>query len=938
MLRAPPGTSVPAKRNLALAAARGELLTWFDDDDWQHPRKLSLLAAALAARPLAGAQHSWFVDARTARSAPFKLAAGLLFNSAGFTRELADGVLFDEHRTKASDTPWMRAIRRKARASQVVLTEPLFFWLCHDRNLSNPAGRRRLDQPLAAVQRAVGSDAWLDTGDQLAALRGRLSSTAIRPARRRTAQPRRSRICVAITTYDRPDTLERLLEDLEREAARVDLDVRIYDDCSPRGYEAIARRLRARGWTYVRAERRHGKEDWWGWWNAILADLRSTPASTFVVLQDDLRLCEGFFERTLELWSGIGDARKGSLFLHLDEAAAALQRARWTNVRNRRVGPVVNCGWVDCTAFVCGRATLDALRWRLDPIARGRWQSNPLLGSGVGAQISMRLLRARLSMYRVDESLAVHVDGPSQMNREARMRQPMRTVHFVGGEAAARELAAPRGLVAATLATIPSRERGLAAVVEALLPQVDSLGVYLNGYDRVPSFLDDPRIVVADARERGDIGDAGKFFRAGEVRGYQLLCDDDIRYPADYVAAVVAGIERHGRQAVVGFHGSLVHDGAADYHRSRTLFHFGRALTVDTPVHVLGTGLVGYHTSTIDVAPGDIRSPNMADIWFALLGQRRRVPFVCLRRNAGWLAELPGLGRDSIYRRVLAGEADFGATRAVRAHGSWQVHAPKPAAPPRRAAPASKRALPRSAMRRAGAPVRVAVTGPTRSAVLLLPDRDHITLAVQRAGTYYESDLLAAIRERKRGGTFVDVGAHYGNHTVYFALECGADRVVAIEPNPPAYAGLLANIEENTIGDRVTALPLAVHPTLRRVDVVPLPWRPRRGHAALTNSGTVGVKAPPRRGTGSAAAAPLDEIVAPFDAVSVVKVDAEGLGAEVLESGRRTLESQLPLVAVETATDADFERVRSLLAPLGYGAVGRFCWTPTWLWASGTGR
>jgi len=100
----------------------------------------------------------------------------------------------------------------------------------------------------------------------------------------------------------------------------------------------------------------------------------------------------------------------------------------------------------------------------------------------------------------------------------------------------------------------------------------------------------------------------------------------------------------------------------------------------------------------------------------------------------------------------------------------------------------------------------------------------------------------------------------------------------------------------------------------------------------------VGVKAPPRRSTGATAAAPLDEILAPFGAVAVVKVDAEGLGAAILESGRRTLEAHRPLVAVETATDVQFEKVRALLAPLGYEPVGRYCWTPTWLWASATAR
>lgn len=40
VVRAPPGTNVPAKRNLALDAARGGFVAWFDDDDWQHPRRL----------------------------------------------------------------------------------------------------------------------------------------------------------------------------------------------------------------------------------------------------------------------------------------------------------------------------------------------------------------------------------------------------------------------------------------------------------------------------------------------------------------------------------------------------------------------------------------------------------------------------------------------------------------------------------------------------------------------------------------------------------------------------------------------------------------------------------------------------------------------------------------------------------------------------------
>jgi FkbM family methyltransferase len=909
VVRAPPGTSVPAKRNLALAAARGELVTWFDDDDWQHPRKLSLLADALERRLVAGTRRSWFVDLRTGAVAPFQLNQGLLFNSAGCRRTVFDGVPFDERRTRASDTPWMLAVRRKARGSEALLDTPLFFWLSHAHNLSNPAGRRGFTRPIDDVRTAIGAVDWGDTDEQLALLRNREAT----PARTRP-QPlvRAAPVCVAITTYDRPELLDRLLDDLEREAPPEGLHVRVYDDASAGGYGRIEERLRAQGWAYVRAPRQHGKEGWWRWWNAILADLRRTNASTFIVLQDDMRLCRGFFARSRALWSSIADPRKASLFLHVDECTTGVGETRWTPVRTRSLGAVSECGWVDCTAFLCERATLEALAWHVDPISPGRWRGNPLLGSGVGAQISARLHLRRRTMYRVNDSLTLHTEGASRMNPDARRQQPMRTVRFVDGSGAARELARQHPRVTATLASVPGRERALARVVAALLPQVDSLRVYLNGYDTTPSFLDDERIAVASSRDHGDRGDAGKFFWAGDVEGYHLLCDDDIHYPGDYVAELIAGIERHGRQAVVGFHGATLHDRVTSYYRSRRLFHFSQPLGADSPVHVLGTGVTGYHSSAIDVTAADFHSPNMADIWFALLGQRQHVPFVCLAHGAGWLREQPGCRSDSIYLHRVRADAE--PTETVLANGPWRLHATGRV---------------RTAAR---GHVRVPVAGPTRRATLVLPDRDHITLAVQRSGTYYERDLLEAISARAPRGTFVDVGAHYGNHTVYFALECHAERVIAVEPNPPAFDGLLANVAANEIEEVAQPLALAVHPTLTQVDVIALPWRPRPGSGAVGNSGTVGVK---EAVNGGVRAAPLDEILADAGTIAVLKVDAEGLGAEILESGLGTLERDRPLVAVEAATNDAYARVRDLLTPLGYAPAGRYCWTPTWLWVAG---
>ena len=448
-------------------------------------------------------------------------------------------------------------------------------------------------------------------------------------------------------------------------------------------------------------------------------------------------------------------------------------------------------------------------------------------------------------MYRVDQSLTAHDGSPSLMSAEARRRWSMDTVAFIDGDEAARSCQRPRPQVFASLATIPARESGLRRVVEALLPQVDALGVYLNEYTRVPSFLDREKIVVARSRDHGVRGDAGKFFWAGTRSGYQLVCDDDIDYPEDYVDRLVEGIERHGRRAVVGFHGCVLRDVVADYYTSRRLLHFTRALATDSAVHVLGTGVAGYHASAISVSPEDFAAANMADIWLALLGQRQRVPFVCLRRAEGWLSELPGFREDSVYVRARRRAAVPGAgpgpeTLAVHEHGRWELQSPpgerlresSAGAATARARRPTRRAWPEPRRPAVRPLVRVRVTGPQRAATLVLPVRDHITEAVQRSGTYYERDLLDAIHGRAVRGVFVDVGAHYGNHTTFFGLECGAEHVIAIEPSPLAFAGLLETVAENGLRAGRD------HPPSRR---------PSRCGARSTSRACPGALAPERR-------------------------------------------------------------------------------------------
>jgi hypothetical protein len=187
VIAAPPGTNIPEKRNRALAASRGDLVAWFDDDDWQHPERLARLVAAIVdeGRPLAGASQAWFVDVFGSGCRRYDGRGSLVFNSAGFRRDLACSIPFNVGLRRASDTLWMRRILASAGGGKHLLPETcLTLWLCHDQNISNPRTRRAFPLALEQLRAEVGPDAWADTDARLEQIRGLLPPPLERSTRK----------------------------------------------------------------------------------------------------------------------------------------------------------------------------------------------------------------------------------------------------------------------------------------------------------------------------------------------------------------------------------------------------------------------------------------------------------------------------------------------------------------------------------------------------------------------------------------------------------------------------------------------------------------------------------------------------------------------------------------------------------------------------------
>mgnify|MGYP002711914506 CR=1 FL=1 len=234
------------------------------------------------------------------------------------------------------------------------------------------------------------------------------------------------------------------------------------------------------------------------------------------------------------------------------------------------------------------------------------------------------------------------------------------------------------------IASMPGREAGLCRVLEILWPQADEIFVYLNGFEDVPRTL--PSLPNVHYFTGPDLGDRGKFFFLEGFSGYYITCDDDIEYAPFHVQSIIDGIERYGRNAIVGWHGSIFKPNFEEFYnpKSRQVLSFRTLRGKDTPVHLLGTGVCGFHTSSIDVVLEDFSYPNMADAFLAIKAKEQKVPMVVLAHEAGWATPIelgPSISSSSLKRHDdPTKELDVAAivTQLIKEKGPWV----SPALPP----------------------------------------------------------------------------------------------------------------------------------------------------------------------------------------------------------------------------------------------------------------
>ena len=185
----------------------------------------------------------------------------------------------------------------------------------------------------------------------------------------------------------------------------------------------------------------------------------------------------------------------------------------------------------------------------------------------------------------------------------------------------------------------------------------------------------------------------------------------------------------------------------------------------------------------------------------------------------------------------------------------------------------------------------------------------------------YDLGIATVIKELVRPGMrVVDVGANVGAYTLLMAKRVGAQgRVATFEPNPEVYERLVANLRLNSFEERVELFHCALSSDSGTATLhLPRNDYSHRGIASLvhySDAQEASIEVPLMR---------LDDALAKWDRVDLMKVDTDGDDYGVLMGAKKLIERNQPTVLFEFErdswpdADARMAQLQHWLGGLGY--------------------
>jgi FkbM family methyltransferase len=185
-------------------------------------------------------------------------------------------------------------------------------------------------------------------------------------------------------------------------------------------------------------------------------------------------------------------------------------------------------------------------------------------------------------------------------------------------------------------------------------------------------------------------------------------------------------------------------------------------------------------------------------------------------------------------------------------------------------------------------------------------------------GQVYEEGFLNHVRGLARSGVYVDVGAHLGTHTLWFAALCPSTHVHAFEPVSRFAEVVRRNVTANGLDAKVTVHQVGLSD--------------KRGQATnkLSREHQIGFMTDATAADEDFPIVRLDDVLR-REPIAVMKLDVEGMEEAVLRGARRLLSRWRPVVYAEAHSDQAFEQIRQVLAEHGYQPTGKvFNASPTY--------
>lgn len=206
-----------------------------------------------------------------------------------------------------------------------------------------------------------------------------------------------------------------------------------------------------------------------------------------------------------------------------------------------------------------------------------------------------------------------------------------------------------------------------------------------------------------------------------------------------------------------------------------------------------------------------------------------------------------------------------------------------------------------------------APTGEAHRVAVVVKDRREKIQSTWLRGRFYETQrhgMLNVVYQRCRGGTFIDIGAAIGNHSLFFAGCCEADRVYAFEPVTELYEHLRQNIAVNPMGT-IHAYNLALGEHSGEVGMTPSTAPRTQGGMLMSTVDESGSGVAMRR---------LDDVLRGEDLgdLRCMKIDVEGYNLPVLKGATETILAHRPAIFCECETPKQYRAVNGYLESLGY--------------------